>query len=115
MAFYTWFGIDSDGYLFRYVREHTCDMASWVKYNLPDGLWMLSFLLFVEGVWSEDKRLKLLFCIPVVAFAIVLEVLQYCGVFQGTGDVLDILFYFVAIFLEILLIKLKQKYYEKNI
>ena len=114
MALYTWLGIDYDCYLFKYLRGNSCNMTPWMKYNLPDGLWMLSFLLFIEGVWSDDKRLKLLFSVPIITFAVVWELLQYCGIFPGTGDVLDILFYLAAILLIILLIKLKQRYYEKN-
>lgn len=89
-------------------------MSSCVKYNLPDGLWMLSFLLFMESIWGDEKLLKWIFCIPIIAFAYILEIFQYFGYFPGTGDALDLFFYAIAILLFILLTKLKQMYYEKN-
>ena len=89
-------------------------MASWVKYNLPDGLWMLSFLLFMDVIWENEKLLKWMFCVPIIVFAFILEIFQYMGQFPGTGDVFDIVFYIVAIMLFLLLINLKHKCYERN-
>lgn len=114
MVLYSWLGIDYDNSFFEAIRTYSCSMSPCVKYNLPDGLWMLSFLLFMEGIWDAERLLKWIFCIPIIAFAFTLEILQYLGYFPGTGDALDIFFYVIAITLFILLIKLKQMYYEKN-
>ena len=89
-------------------------MPSYVKYNLPDGLWMLSFLLFMESIWADEKLLKWIFCVPIITFAFILEALQFLGYFSGTGDVFDLYFYAIAILLFILLTKLKQMYYEEK-
>lgn len=115
MILYSWLGIDTNNNCLEYLRRHACQTPNWVKYNLVDGMWMLSYLLFMEGFWGNDEQIKLLFYIPVVAFAFIVEILQYYGCFPGTGDILDILFYVAAIMLFILLIKLKQMCYEKNI
>lgn len=114
MILYEWLGVDNNNRFFDFTRNHSHNLAPWIKYNLPDGLWLLSYLLFMEGVWNNDKLLKWLFSIPIVVFAFVIELLQFYGNFPGTGDVLDILFYMIAILLFILIIKLKQMYYEKN-
>lgn len=114
MVLYSWLGIDYYNPLFEWIRNHSCSLSPWVKFNLPDGLWMLSFLLFMEGIWGNEKHLKWRFCVPIIVFAFILEILQYRGYFPGTGDLLDIVSYIAAILLFILLINLKHKYYEKN-
>lgn len=108
MVLYSWLGIDYNNHLFELLKSHSYSFAPWVKYNLPDGLWMLSFLLFMEAVWGEEKRIKWMFCIPIIVFAFTLEISQYTGYFPGTGDVLDIAFYIAAILLFILLTNLKK-------
>ena len=45
MLLYTWLGIDYDNAIFEKIRASSWSLASWVKYNLPDGLWLLSFLM----------------------------------------------------------------------
>ncbi len=114
MILYSWLGIDCHNGLFEYLRQHAWHPANWVIYNLPDGLWLLSYLLAMESLWGDDKRLKWMFCIPVIFFAFMMEWLQYVGKFPGTGDVLDIVFYTKAILIFLLTIKLKQMAYEGN-
>ena len=114
MALYSWLGIDYNNYFFELIRNHSCRLSPWAKYNLPDGLWMLSFLLFMESVWGNEKRLKWMFCAPIIIFAVMIELLQYKGFFPGTGDVLDIVYYIATVLLFLLLINLKQKCYEEN-
>ena len=114
MVLYSWLGMDYNNHCFEWIRNHSCNLAPWVKYNLPDGLWMLSYLLFMESIWGNEKQLKWMFCIPIIAFAYIMEILQYKGCFPGTGDILDIVFYTAAVLLFIVLIKLKNKCYEKD-
>lgn len=114
MVLYSWLGIDYNNHFFDFIRNHSYNMASWVKYNLPDGLWMLSVLLFMESVWENENHLKWMFCVPIIVFAFTLEILQYKGWFPGTGDLLDIVFYILAVLLFLLLINLKHKCYEEN-
>ena len=114
MELYSWLGIDYNNHIFKLIRNNSCSLSSWVKYNLPDGLWMLSFLLLMESVWGNEKQLKWTFCVPMIVFAFVLEILQFKGWFPGTGDVLDIVFYIAAILLFLSLINLKHKWYEEN-
>lgn len=114
MILYTWLGLDNNNDVFKYIRNHSHNFAPWIKYNFPDGLWLLSYLLLMESIWDTNKGLKCLFCFPIIIFAFVIELLQFSGNYPGTGDVLDIMFYIMAILLFLLIIKLKQMYYEKN-
>lgn len=115
MILYDWFGIDYNNYFFEYMRHPDLRLSSWAIYNLPDGLWMMSFLLFIEVIWDGEKLMKWIFGGSMIILALVLEIFQFVDLFPGTGDWLDILFYIAAVLLFLLLIKLKQIYYEKNI
>ena len=64
-------------------------------------------------VLLNDKRMKVMFCVPVVAFAFLIEAMQFFGKFPGTGDVLDLTFYFVAILVFTGILTLNNRYYEK--
>lgn len=113
LALYEWLGIDYYNGLFEYVRAHSCTLTPWVKYNLPDGLWLLSFLLFMDGIWENERRMKWIFSILIIVFAFVLECMQFVGYFSGTGDIWDVIAYIAAILLFLIINKLKQISYEK--
>lgn len=113
LALYEWLGIDYYNSLFEYIRDYSVALAPWVKFNLPDGLWLLSFLLFMDGIWENERRMKWIFSILIIVFAFVLECMQFVGYFSGTGDICDILAYIIAIMLFLIINKLKQISYEK--
>ena len=113
MVLYSLLEIDGNSSLFIALRQNATDLPAWVIYNIPDGLWLLSYLLMIEAIWGNEKQRKIWFIIPVILFAFLLEVLQYIGFFPGTGDVLDMLCYSVAIAVYLGIIKLKQYFYEK--
>lgn len=114
MQLYSWLNIDTENYLLKLLRKLSFSFAPWARYNLPDGLWLLSFLLFIEGLWHHERLIKWIFCMSLIIFAFVSEILQFNGHLSGTGDILDIVSYVVAILLLLIFIKLKQIYYEKN-
>ncbi len=114
MILYSWLEIDAHNRLFEYIRQHCLLSKNWLIYNLPDGLWLLSYLLAMESIWGGNKRGKWIFCIPVIVFAIMMEFLQFKYYLPGTGDILDIIFYLISIIIFLLIIKLKQMSYESN-
>ena len=73
-------------------------IPEWVKFNLPDAVWLLSYLLFMDILWGERTGLwKLCFLIALPLGTLTAELLQMCHFVSGTGDWLDILFYIIAI------------------
>lgn len=115
MILYSWLGIDTENSFFAFIRSNSFTLYPWVKYNLTDGLWMLSYLLFIESVWGDEKSIKRIFCVSLISFAFILEMMQFLGWYPGTGDVLDIVFYIIAILIFLIFTKLKLMYYEKDI
>lgn len=61
-------------------------------YALPDGLWSLSYILFIEALWLGDKK-SWIYASVVPAIGFLSEFFQLLGVIQGTFDKLDAIFY----------------------
>ncbi len=75
----------------------------WIRFSLPDGLWLLSYEMFVSILWKYNCKSKyyLCFCLFLPAFAIVCELFQINGIVRGTFDMADIICYFFATILGI--------------
>lgn len=73
-------------------------LPSWVYYSLPDGLWLLSYMLFMNIIWSKKEEIQYiiwLYILPIIA--IVSEILQIFISGIGTFDIIDLLSYVSAI------------------
>lgn len=85
-------GIISENKFF--VTDHLPD---WIPYNLPDGLWLYSFITYLALVWKRAGRLNLIFIFFVpTLFAISIEFFQYAGLVKGTFDILDVITYLLV-------------------
>lgn len=68
-----------------------CDFLS---YYLPDLIWAFSLASGLQTVFPADVRDSLLCGIFAFLCGAVWEVLQFCHIISGTGDLLDIALYF---------------------
>ena len=98
--------------LFNWLRIEDIHLPNWMVYNVPDGLWLFSYLLFIESIW-DDSSIKWLFVWGMVLFAYALEILQFANIFPGTGDVCDIFWFSLAILLYLSIYKLQFIFHEK--
>ena len=66
--------------------------ANW----LPDLCWEISFLLMLSAVWGNWRLVPN--SVKIVTFSLIVgtELLQMCGLLPGTGDIKDILVYFIG-------------------
>ena len=96
MVIYDWLSIDVNNQLFCFFRNTEIELPDWVLYNLPDALWLLSFLFMNEAIWGKDNR-KYIFVAVVTIFALSIEILQMYTLFPGTGDILDIISYVIVL------------------
>lgn len=81
----------------------------WIKYNLPAGLWLFSYMFIMDAVWSDCKsinRKMFIWILPIIA--LLSEFMQIFGICPGTFDIFDLLSYSLAIILFKTI-----KYYEK--
>ncbi len=75
-----------------------------VIYQLPDALWLFSFLHLLKIIWVDENYEKLILLIGLF-LALGHEFGQYFQVFSGTFDWLDVAFYTLASFLFVKTIK----------
>lgn len=82
-------------------------VPQWIVYNLPDGMWLLSYMFAMEFIWdNEGKYIKLL-CIWIMPTAIIIhEFCQLMRLVNGTWDINDLTIYIIAIAIYLLTKKL---------
>jgi len=62
-----------------------------LKYNLCDGLWILSGIFFFRFIWFDNHRIGKYYIFVFVGIALLMELLQLIGNIPGTFDMMDIL------------------------
>lgn len=77
-----------------------------IKYCIPDGLWTLSYILFMDAIWFPDTKRQIIFCSIIPFIGAFSEILQYFNLIEGTFDVIDLLCYTIP-FVIYLILKLK--------
>ena len=92
-------------FLIDFVRESPIFPAKnvlpeWVIYSLPDGMWLLSYMLLMEAIWDkQDRKIRICFVWSMPLLIMIWEVMQYMGIMSGTWDIGDMLAYILAIIL----------------
>lgn len=72
-------------------------IPSWVRFNLPDGLWTYSLTYSLLLIWKRSKMLSsVLFSCPSLAVSFTYEGLQLLKILPGTFSIYDILSYCVG-------------------
>lgn len=77
---------------------NSVSFPDWVKYNLPDGLWLYAFTCLNIFIWKNSEsnvRLFWIAIIPITGFTS--EIMQYYHIILGTYDLKDIICYFISI------------------
>lgn len=76
----------------------------WVKYSLPDGLWIFSYMFLVDAIWNGSKSISsFIFIYSLPIFALLSEFLQYFGLLTGVFDWIDVASYLFAILLFVII------------
>jgi hypothetical protein len=76
--------------LFRQTNSVNNIVTSFIVYNLPNGLWALSGLLFLKTFLS-DKKLLTIYSIIFITICLLHEISQYFEIIPGTFDIFDII------------------------
>lgn len=75
-------------------------VSGFCRNYLPDGLWAYSLFSSMLIIW--DRQINIFWSIIIFIIFILFEVLQYFHVIKGTGDILDIVTYFLFSLLSLL-------------
>ena len=96
MILYKWLNINTSNVIFSYLQQHAVPLPDWALYNLPDGLWLFSYTLLIDAIWSKNN-IKYYFIGIITLLILILEIAQMMHIFPGTGDILDIASYLIAL------------------
>jgi hypothetical protein len=77
----------------------TGSIANW----LPDLCWEVSFLLMLSAIWGNWQGVPKILKFATLLVIVGSEILQGMGYLPGTGDLMDILVYFIGFTIFILL------------
>lgn len=96
LLMFTWakkLGLESQIEHLRIIMQPYYPSSEWMLFSLPDGLWVLSYVIMMSAVWKFQIREHWILIGLIPAIAICSELLQAIGVFPGTFDVSDLLTY----------------------
>jgi hypothetical protein len=89
--------------------------SSFILYNLPDVLWMVSFILLLAMIWLGKSRHQLfIWMVIILVSGLVMEASQYFGWIRGTFDILDMVSYVVVFILFSYLLFIKKSFLWKT-
>ncbi|MBR3477505.1 MAG: hypothetical protein K5899_06610 [Bacteroidaceae bacterium] len=90
------------------------NMPYWVRYNLPDGLWLLSYLLLVDAIWNRFDKMSCVWYLIMPAIAFGSELAQVWWGLTGTADMMDFVCYAGAVAVTLIVVYSKN-YIRKRI
>ncbi len=99
LIMFDWFhtlGIDGIVSSLRAYGASFLPLPDWIIYSLPDGLWVLSYVLAISALWDFDFRTHWKIIVLIPSIAISSELLQSFGLIHGSFDWMDFLAYCLA-------------------
>lgn len=80
-----------------YALNYELLIPDWVKFSLPDGLWLFSFISLILITWkNEINSSNLLWLISLPIIALLSEIGQFISIIPGTFDWTDIAMYLIG-------------------
>lgn len=97
MLMYKWIDtLNLNPFVYR-LRELTSNLnsSSFVKYNLPNGLWATAYTLIMVSVWTSVQKGNVVWFILIPLIAVISEFMQLLTFVHGRFDWIDILCYII--------------------
>jgi len=79
------------------------NVPNWIIYNLPDGLWLFSCVFCMSLLWRRKNKTANFWMLIMPLIICFHEVGQGLKLFEGTFDIMDLLFYLLSTILAITL------------
>lgn len=80
------------GVLIYFSADHIT-LNAFIRNQLPDGLWAYSLVSCILIIWN--RKINTVWLLATGVLFIVFELLQYLHIINGTGDLWDLLVYFI--------------------
>ena len=91
---------------------HNVHFPDYIVYSIPDGLWLLSYILLMGAIWNFKYQRCLFIIILLPIFAIFHEIFQLYHLVPGYFDVLDLVVYVIATITGLSILVLSNYMYE---
>ena len=85
-------------------------LTSFIIYSLPAGLWTISYLILMQIICNDmpkTQRIAWVYSLPIIL--LIIECMQILSSIPGTFDILDVLCYFIPIFVSLIIDKRNEK------
>lgn len=110
LLMFRWFKIIGISQLVRFLRNISfikiTIVPSWIKYSLPDGLWIFSYVSLMILIWGyKISKISALWIFTLPVIAVVSELGQLLKIFPGTFDICDLAIYLFSTLLPIILFR----------
>ena len=79
--------------VFIYQLKTIINIPALIKDHFADGLWAYAFISSILIIW--DRKINTRWILTTFIFAFCFELLQYFHTIPGTGDVYDVITYFI--------------------
>lgn len=88
---FRWCGLDeSNSWLLRLRNWFDGRLPEWIVYEMPGGLWSLSYVLLIGLIWKFNLRQCLIMGSIIPSAGVLSELLQSIGVLPGHFDMIDL-------------------------
>ncbi|HBD25669.1 hypothetical protein [Flavobacterium sp.] len=110
LRMFSWFNSISLYKVIIATRNYTLNydflIPDWVKFSLPDGLWLFSFISLILITWkNEINSSNLFWLIGLPIIALLSEIGQSISIVPGTFDWIDIAMYLIGFMLPFIINK----------
>ncbi|WP_333809263.1 hypothetical protein [Flavobacterium sp.] len=110
LRMFSWFNSISLSEVIIRIRNYTLNydflIPDWVKFSLPDGLWLFSFISLILITWkNEINSSNLFWLIGLPIIALLSEIGQSISIVPGTFDWIDIAMYLFGFMLPFIINK----------
>lgn len=91
----------------KFFREHTYNsnssIVSFSIFSLPNGLWLLSAVIFLGLIWKKRNLIFYIYALLFVIISLAFELFQLLRIIPGTFDFLDIITLVISFLLGIII------------
>ncbi len=85
-----------------------------ISFYLPDYLWGLGLCCGLFWIFGDKIKNIVLCSLFTIVYGIIWEILQYFSVVNGTGDLLDMIMYLLAVLTALIIFILRRMKNEEN-
>ena len=96
LLFYSWIEYLTDFRLSESIQldisnlSSTLHVPNWIKFSLPDGIWIYVFTSTIIAIWAQ--KINIMWLLIPLFLGITLEIAQLYNLILGTFDKMDIAF-----------------------